>query len=353
MDTRGAFRLPETVYLDTATWGLPPAACADAMRAALDAQQAGRARWVEDWDRPAESCRTDFASLIGAAASDVALLPASSVGVGLVAERLRPGDDVVVPADEYTSVLFPLLVAARAGVRVRQVAFDELADEVRRGTRLVAFSLVQMQTGKVAPVASILDAAEAAGAEVLVDATQALPFVDVPAARVHYLVCSAYKHLLSPRGVAFLYVRADRHDALEPWNANWRAADDPYGRYFGGPLTLRSGAARFDVSLAWLPWIGARESLRLLAGWKRDGTLAEPLALARALARETGIAPAGATLVCVPVAEAVRAGEALEAAGIRASVRGTSVRFAPHVYNDASDVHRAAEALRAVAAVHA
>ena len=37
---------------------------------------------------------------------------------------LGPGDEVVVPADEFTSSLFPLLVAKDRGAVVREVPFD-------------------------------------------------------------------------------------------------------------------------------------------------------------------------------------------------------------------------------------
>ncbi len=146
----------------------------------------------------------------------------------------------------------------------------------------------------------------------LIDATQGVPFVDVSSfiGRVDYLVCAAYKHLLCPRGVAFLYVREDHWDELSPHNANWRAADSPFGRYFGGPLTLASDAARFDVSRGWMAWVGAIESLRLLLEWRKQGAFDEVRALARALADGLGVEPPQASLVCVPIddAERVRAG---------------------------------------------
>lgn len=82
-------------YLDSATYGLPPTPTIEAMRVALDAWQAGTADWVADWDRPAEAARAFFAALVGTTPDRVALLPALSVGVGLVAERLGPQDEVV------------------------------------------------------------------------------------------------------------------------------------------------------------------------------------------------------------------------------------------------------------------
>lgn len=334
-------------YLDTATYGLPPEPTVRAMRTALDAWREGTANWIDDWDRPSESARRSFAALVGCAPEAVALMPAASVGTGLVAAALGPDDEVVVPADEFTSTLFPLLVARERGVAIREVAFDGLADAIGDRTTLVAFSLVQMQTGRRADLGAILDRAAAVGARVLVDATQAVPFVPVAdvIGQIDYLVCAAYKHLLCPRGVAFLVVRPDRMAALPPLDANWRAADEPYGRYFGGPLTLAPAAARFDVSLAWLAWMGAVESLRLLESWAPTGAFDGAVELARDLAGRLAVPWGGASLVCAPIRDGEAARAALREAGIRASVRGSGIRFSTHVYNSADDVERAARAI--------
>src|SRR6266542_5886398 len=168
---------PGLTYLDTATYGLPPEPTMRVMREAMDAWQAGTASWVE-WDRQAERARTAFGRVIGAASSRVALMPSVSVGVGLVAANLRPGDRVVMPAAEFTSVLFPLLVARDRGVEVVAVdAIDRLIEAITPGTSLVALSLVQMQTGRVLPVREIVERAETVGAQVLLDATHGVPFV--------------------------------------------------------------------------------------------------------------------------------------------------------------------------------
>jgi selenocysteine lyase/cysteine desulfurase len=338
---------PGITYLDSATYGLPPQATVDALDRATRMWQAGTGDWVTDWDEPSDSAPHDFARLIGAPAETIATIPASSVGTGLVAGMLGPADEVVVPADEFTSSLFPILVAAERGARVREVAFDELAESVGPSTTLVAFSLVQMQTGKLAALEAILEATGRHGARVMIDATQSVPFVPLEGVidRIDYLVCAGYKHLLSPRGTGYLYVRRDHWDELEPRNANWRAADQPYVRYFGGPLTLAPDARRFDVSRGWFPWIGAAESLRLLSEWKASGAFQAVLDMSEDLAGRLGVPWYGGSLVCAQLddGEAVRA--ACLAAGVKASVRGTAVRFSVHVYNTEADLDRAAEAI--------
>ena len=342
---------PGTTYLDSATYGLPPEPTWRVMRRALDTWTAGSANWIEDWDKVGERGRAAFAALLGIEPGRVALLPATSVGVGLVAAELTARDNVVVPADEFTSVLFPLLVARDRGVPVREVDFERLVDEIGPGTTLVACTLVQMQTGRTAPIRAIVERASEVGARVLLDATQGTPFVVLGdlVDRIDYVVVSAYKHLLCPRGVAFMALRPDHVGRLAALNANWRAADQPYGRFFGGPLTLAPDAAMYDVSLAWLPWLGAAESLELLLRWQAAGALEEPTRLARELAQGLDLEWGGSTLVCAPIDDIDAARATLAAARIRASFRGTGIRLSPHVYNDAADIERAVAALKRVA----
>lgn len=332
-------------YLDTATYGLAPLPTTAAMRDALAAWEAGTARWVEDWDVVAETARARFADIVGVGSRNVSLIPAASVGVGTVAAGLPPGARVLVAEREFTSLLFPLLVAEQHGATVVEVPVDELADRVDTGTDLVACSLVSMQTGRVAPIAEIVAATRTVGARVLIDATHGIPFVDPLATEADFVVCSAYKHLLCPRGTAFLTVRDDRIDEPVPWNANWRAADDPYGRYVGGPLTLAEGAARFDPSIAWHLWIGAAVSLGLIDQWRTAGLLGAVRHLSTTLAEHLGQPPTGSSIVSVPVADMDTARAALDRARIKAGVHTTAVRLSCHVYTTGDDIDRAVEVL--------
>lgn len=342
-------RPPGWIYLDAATYGLPPKPTADVLRTAVDGWQAGTADWVEAWDRKGEACRAAFASLIGSRPQTIALVPSASVGVGTVATALRSGDEVVVPDDEFTSLLFPLLVAQRErGVHVRSVPFDRLAESIGPRTRMVAFSVVQSQSGRAAPLAEIVRAARSSGAQMLVDATHAVPFVNIGEhiGSIDFLVCSAYKHLLSPRGVAFLHVAEQHWERVAPWLANWRSAPDPYGVYYGGPLEVAATAARFDVSLAWFCWAAASVSLDLLVRWQRDGVLDEVLSLARGLAGELSLPTPAASVLSVPVDDAQQVNASLSQAGIKGAVRAGSVRLSPHVWNTPQDIEAVARVLK-------
>ena len=349
-DPSHLFRAAEGLaYLDTATYGLAPLPTTAAIRQALDAWEAGTARWIEDWDVVAEEARRHFAGVVGVEPANVSLVPSASVGVGTVAAGLRPGARIVVAENEFTSLLFPLLVAHQRGAVVEELPIDALATTVEPGTDLVAFSLVDMQSGRVAPVADIIRRARSVGARVLIDATHGVPFVDPMAADADFVVCAAYKHLLCPRGTAFLTVRDDRIDDLVPWNANWRAADEPYGRYVGGPLTLAHSAARFDTSMAWHLWIGAAVSLGLIDEWRGDGVLDAVLERTSDLAAQLGLAPTGSSIVSVPVSDMDLARTALERGRVKAGVHTAAVRLSCHVYTTPDDVDRAVQVLAPLA----
>ena len=221
-----------------------------------------------------------------------------------------------------------------------------MVEAIAPGTTLVALSLVQMQTGRVLPIREVVERAEAVGAQVLLDATHGVPFVrlDDVIDRIDYVAVAAYKHLLCPRGVAFLVVRDDHIGRLPPILANWRASDDPYMSFFGRPFAFAEGAARYDVSFGWITWLGAAESLELLVEWQDSGVLEEPVALARDLADRLGIEWGGGTLVCPPIDDADRVRATLAEDRIKAAFRGTALRFSTHIYNDEADVERAAAA---------
>jgi selenocysteine lyase/cysteine desulfurase len=340
---------PGVAYLDAATYGLPPRPTVAALEHALRRWQSGEADWVAEWDDKGEVCRSLFARLIGSQEREIALLPSASVGIGLVAASLPEGAEVVVPDDEFTSVLFPLLVAEEdRRVRLRRVPFHELAAAVGPETDFVAFSLTRSQDGETAALDEIVAATRQHGAQLVVDATHAIPFVPIQAqiAQIDYLVCHGYKHLLCPRGVAFLHIRQDHWTEVQPWLANWRSGAPLHTRSYGGTLDhLAPDARRFDVSLAWHAWAGAEQSLALLVDWQEQGLLAETLSLTRRLAAELGQPIPAASIVSVQVDDAVAAEATLAAMGVRCAARGGHIRLSPHVYNTEDDIGRAVAVL--------
>ena len=65
----------------------------------------------------------------------------------------------------------------------------------------------------------------------------------------------------------------------------------------------------------------------------------------RASQTRLGVPWYGGSLVCAQLDDGEAARAACLAAGVKASVRGTAVRFSVHVYNTEADLDRAAEAI--------
>jgi selenocysteine lyase/cysteine desulfurase len=332
---------PAGVYLNTASYGLPPREGFDALQVALADWHGGRTSW-EHWGESTEGARTAFAAMVGVPATRVTVGATASQLVGLVAASLPDGARVIAPDIEFTSTLFPFLVQEHRGVTVRTVPPAQLAEAIDARTDLVAFSAVQMSTGEVADLDAIAAAAAHHGALTLVDGTQACGWLPLNAARFGAVVCSAYKWLMSPRGTAFMVVGDALQETIVPHSAGWYAGEDVHASYFGPPLRLATDARRFDTSPAWFSWVGTQPALELINRIGVPSVHAHDVALANRFRAGLGLEPADSAIVSV---EHPGAAARLERAGIRAAVRGGRLRVSCHVYNTEADIDAALDAI--------
>src|SRR4051812_5586907 len=333
---------PAGVYLNTASYGLPPAVGWEALQAALADWRGGRTSW-EHWGDATEASRAAWARLVGVPAGDVAVGATVSGFVGLVAASLPTGTRVVAPDVEFTSALFPFLVAEQEGrARVRTVPPVRLAEAIDAEIDVVAFSAVQMSTGEVADLHAIAAAAEHHGAVTLVDATQACGWLPLDASRFDVVVCGAYKWHMPPRGTAFRALRRERLAETVPWSAGWYAGEDVHGSYFGPPLRLAREARRLDTSPAWFSWVGTQPALELVADIGVEAIHAHDLALANRFRAGLRLPAGDSAIVSVDLPDAA---QRLSAAGIVAAMRGGRLRASWHLYNTDGDVDRALDVL--------
>jgi selenocysteine lyase/cysteine desulfurase len=333
---------PTGVWLNTASYGLPPDCAWEALQGALEDWRGGRTSW-EHWGDSTEGARAAFAALVGVAPEAVATGATVSELIGLVAASIPDGARVLAPDIDFASVLFPFMVQERRGVDVRLVPPSRLPDEIDDTTDVVAFSAVQMASGEVADLDAVANAAAAHGALTLVDGTQGCGWLHLDASRFDVVVCHAYKWLMAPRGTAFMAVRPDLLDRIVPAAAGWWAGDDPHTSYFGPPLRLTSDARRLDASPAWFPWVGTQPALELVVAIGVEAIHDHDVGLANRFRAGLGLEPSNSAIV---VADVPGARERLERAGITAAERGGRLRTAWHVYNTEADVDAALDALQ-------
>lgn len=335
---------PETAWLNTASYGLPPRPGWEAMQAAAEEWRHGRTSF-EPWDASVGAARSTWARLHGVAAGDVAVGNQVSGFAGVVAAALPAGARVMAAEEDFTSLLFPFLAHAARGVTVELVPLDRLAEALDARTSLVAVSAVQSAGGRLADLDAIERAARHHGARVLVDSTQASGWLPLDAGRFDYVACSGYKWLLGPRGTAFCFLRPDAAAELAPLGAGWYAGEEPMATLYGGPLRLAGDARRFDVSPAWLSWVGHAPALAVLERVGLEAIHAHDLALANAFRAGLG-EPPGESAIVSPQRLPADAAERLARARVMAAGRGGRLRFSFHLSTRPADVDRALEALR-------
>jgi selenocysteine lyase/cysteine desulfurase len=181
-DARALFDA-EGTYLNTASYGLPPRPAWEALQAALADWRGGRTTW-EPWGESTARARGLWAAMIGVPVERVATGATVAELVGLVAASL-PRKRVLAAEIEFTSLLWPWLAQ---GHDVVTVPLAELVAQIDERTEVVAVSAVQSSTGEVADLDAVRAAADAHGALVVVDATQAIGWLPLDGSRFDAVV---------------------------------------------------------------------------------------------------------------------------------------------------------------------
>lgn len=208
-------------------------------------------KWLPELD----VLRQNLGALIGAQAGDIALTPNTSHGVIATAMCLpwEAGQRIVLFEGEFPTNITPWQQAARLyGLEIvwHKVA-DFMADPeeglakleatLAQGARLVAVSHTQFQNGLAMPVAQMAALCHQFGAEIFVDAIQAVGVVpmDVSASGVDYLTCGSHKWLMGPEGAGFLYVKPGLAQKMRPNMASWLSHEEALTFLSEGPGHLR------------------------------------------------------------------------------------------------------------------
>ncbi len=355
-------------YFDHAAVSPLPRRSRDRLVAWADDQAAnGVAHWLS-WEANLTKLRGRSAELIGASPDEIAFVPSTTHGIGLVAEGFpwRDGDSVVTAAEEYPSNLYPWMNLASRGVTLRtvptrdgRIEVDDLADAIDATTRVLTISHVEFASGFRNDLDAIGALCRDRGVALFVDAIQGLgPLtIDVGRSPIDFLCADGHKWLLGPEGAGIFYVHRDWIERLRPIGVGWHSVVSSYNtattsmdlkpnaqRWEGGSFVmpgLQALAASVDLLMEIGPEaISARildraEAVRAIAaraGWKVEGS-ARPGDLSGivALTRE-GIDPDAF------VRQARDRGVAL-------ACRRGRVRVSAHIYNDGDDLGRLADAL--------
>lgn len=251
--------------------------------------------------------------------------------------------DVAVARDAWARLSFPFAAQRDRGVSVTEVEAAQLLSQLR-GHDLVAVSAVQSIDGAGVDLEELRAAAQAAGAQVLLDVSQAAGWQPLQLDWAQFVVGAGYKWLLAPRGAAWLAVRRDTLAAVIPQAANWFSAEDIWSGLYGLPLRLADDARRLDVSPVWFSQRGAAISLPWLAGLDLAALRQHCVGLADATLAGLGLPSRHSAIISLELSPP--ATRRLVEARAVVSTRAGRTRFSFHLYNTVDDVDVVLKALR-------
>ena len=236
------FRAPREkplIYLDSAATSQKPEAVLEAMDRYYRTINAnihrGVYRIAEEATAAYEDARRRVASFVGASPRELIFTRNSTEALNLVAYAygrwaLKRGDAIVLTPMEHHSNLVPWqLLAQERDLELRFIpmtpsgelemsALPALLADGR--VKLLAVVHISNVVGTINPIAEIARLAHAAGAVVVVDASQSVPHcpVDVKALGADFVAFTAHK-MLGPTGIGALWGRRDLLEAMPPFLA--------------------------------------------------------------------------------------------------------------------------------------
>jgi len=360
------------VYLNHAAVGPLSSRAYEAMeRHARDQRDFGALHWRE-WYREYELLRESAARLLSATPQEIAILKNTSEGLSFVAEgfRWKRGDNVVSTDLEFPSNFTPWKNLGRRGVELRLVqsrngayTVEDIEKLIDGHTRIVTVSSVAFHNGFTADLDGIGELCTRRNILFCVDAIQSLGAIpmDVRKSKIAFLAADGHKWLCGPEGAAIFYVAAEHRDKLDVIENGWTNIERR-GKFINCPTDLMPDSRRFEAgSLNTNGIYGARAAIDLLHEVGIDEIAREVKRIAALLSerlesigyRIATPRPIASGIVAAvpPVVETntlLRLHRTLEENGIVCAPREGMLRFAPHFYNDESDVGRVIDVLRSV-----
>ncbi|MBL4907342.1 MAG: aminotransferase class V-fold PLP-dependent enzyme [Sneathiella sp.] len=347
------------------------------MKSAIEAGIAGLKRkstpWTlspNDFFTESQSARKLFANLINADAEDIAIIPAASYGLAVAAKNIpvKKGKTVLILKDQFPSNFYCWQeLCNETGGRIVTIEppMDHdwtkvILEKINENTALAALPHNLWTDGGLLDLERIGKRLREVGAKLVLDVTQSLGAMplDVSKIKPDFLVAAAYKWLLGPYSVGFMYVAPEHQNGI-PIEHSWlnRHGSEDFSALVDYQDDFQPGAVRYDMgqraNFALMPVAVA--ALQQISEWGVEE-------IYKSLTEKTSnIAKAAEELGFKSLPLAHRAGHFLglsHANGISptlladlaeekifVSARGKSLRITPHLYNNTHDAERLINAL--------
>jgi selenocysteine lyase/cysteine desulfurase len=355
-------------FLDHAAVAPLPRVCVEAMKQYLEDMAINGVVSFQRWASAIHDVRALAARLLNADPLDVAFIPSTSAGIGIVAEGFpwKPGDNIITAAEEYPANQYPWMNLRDRGVETRaiasrgnRIAIDDLRSAIDDRTRVVSLSAVEFASGYRNHLAAIGEFCRSKGVFFCVDAIQALGMIPFDLAKlpIDALAADGHKWLLGPEGAGLFWLRREWLDRFHPIGVGWNSVVNPHD--FGNiDFRLKPHAGRFEggtYNAAGIVGLGASIRLLLDAGIDAIETRVKVLTdrlCEQAAAKGWQVFSSRADDDWSGIVSLSKDGapphdvkKRCEAAGIMVNVRGGRLRVSPHCYNSPDEIDRLVDML--------
>lgn len=373
-NARDLFEIPKDVtYLNCANMAPQLKAVTEAGLGAVRAKESPWKLTPAEWFSGAETLRALAARLLNVEADGIALVPAASYGIAAAAANLpiSQGQTVVLIDQEFPSNVYAWReVARKTGCRISTARRDcntswtEALEEAIDGqTAIVAVPQCHWTDGSKIDLERIGKRVREVGAALVIDASQSLGAFPLETAKVQpdFLVAVGYKWLLGPYGLGYLYVAPKWRESGAPLEQSWltRAGSEDFARLVDYRDEYRPGARRFDMGEfpQFVLVSMATAALQQIIAWGVDNIQGAISKLTRRVAEYAqrdcyAVLPPDQRcghMIGIRRSEGIprQLAGLLSEARVFVSIRGDSIRIAPHLYNDRNDVDRLFDVLQA------
>jgi kynureninase len=270
--------LEKTVYLISNSLGAMPRGVYDSLRGYCDtwAERGVRAWGDSWWDLPVNSGDL-LAPILGTGPGEVSFHQNVTLAEAIVLSCFDFNGSrrkVVLTGMEFPSVMYLYRAQKDRGAEICVVEstdgvtidLQRLFEAIDESTLLVPLSHVLFKSSYVMDAQAVIRRAHEVGAYVILDVYQSagvLP-IDVKSLNVDFVIGGCLKWLCGGPGAAFLYVRPDLRNRLEPRLTGWMAHQNAFA-FETGPIHFRDDAFRFLNGTPHIPCIyAARPGLELI-----------------------------------------------------------------------------------------
>lgn len=340
----------------------------------IEAVKSKESPWLispPDWFSAPERLRELAAKLIGVDAEAVALVPSVSYGIAIAAANVKVerGQYIVLLNEQFPSNVYAWKVlAAQQNANIRTVQrepggtwTDAVLAAIQNDTAVVTVPNCHWTDGSLIDLVEVGAKARSVGAALVVDASQSLGAypIDIMKVQPDFLVSVGYKWLLGPYGLGYLYVAPVWREQGLPIENSWlsRAGSEDFAGLVDYQDEYRSGARRFDMGefpqFVLVPM--AIEALRQILNWGVENIQNSLSILTKEIEQRVlkiggSALPAGkraAHMIGIRLPNGLpdQLSKRLASENIFVSIRGDSIRVAPHLYNDKADIDRLFEVL--------